>query len=1145
MSHENAKMANDKCEASHRLHLPDTPVSECGPVKAWEQPVEMLSFLPEAAELNPMFLEKRIYQGSTGEVYPLPFIDRIATKPLLRSWRAIHLENRYLRLMVMPEIGGRIHVGLDKTNGYDFFYRQDVIKAALVGLAGPWISGGVEFNWPHHHRPQTFMPVETEIERHVDGSVTVWCSDYDRLTGMKGMHGICLHPDRAFVELKVRLYNGTDFAQPFLWWANASARVHEHYQSFFPPDVRYVADHAKRAISSFPLANGTYYGIDYGARVTHGVSGDEIPTHFKPGGYQPNDLSWYANIPVPTSFMIVQSNGNFFGGYDHAADAGFVHVANHNIAPGKKQWTWGNHEFAYAWDRNLTETNGPYVELMAGVYTDNQPDFSFLAPCETKTFNQFWYPLRKTGVPLASNLDASIRLDVADGSARISLCVTRDHSAATIVLKCDRDELASWKTPVTVESGFSATILLSERCDPATLSVSFSADTGRILEFSLAPQPEQTAPQPAIEPPPPQFVGSVDELFLIGVHLGQYRHATRSPEPYWREALQRDPGDMRCNHALAKLHLRRGEYAQAEALLRCALDRATRLNPNPQDGEISYTLGLTLRLMHRSNEAYAAFYKAAWCAAWRSPAYHELAKLDVARGDLDAALEHLQLSLRTNSENLNARNLCVAVLRRMNQSEAATELLAQTRALDPLDIWSRFLDGAELPCDGHQILALALLLIRSGLVEDTIRVLERADVSKMDGSSPLIHMAIARCFDETGKHAQAERHIEAAAEAPLSYCFPSGDEQFAILEYAIAKRPGTARFHLYLGNLLFHQKRHEEAIKEWEISTALDTLLAQPWRNLGIAYFNTRHDAEAAQRAFDRAVVASPEDGRIFYERDQLRKRLKVPPAVRLAELVLHRALVEQRDDLTVELASLYNQLGKPLEALDVLLGRQFRPWEGGEGLVLAQFTAAHLKLGRTRLERGNAKAAKEHFSMTLSPPESLGEARHPLANSSHIYFWLGEALAACDDQEGASRMYERSARQLGDFQFMSIQPFSELSYWRGRALLRLGRTEQAIDLFRRLLHYASKLDGETPTIDYFATSLPNLLLFEDDLDERLRTHAKLLRASALIGLGESAQGLGLIKQVLISDPNNSAAADLIVECNALWSPAYECQDRP
>jgi hypothetical protein len=433
------------------LRLPEPPAAETGKVKAWAEPVSIRTYLPEPADRNPMFLGRRVYQGSCGRVYPMPFIDRISGKLIDRQWKAVHLENEYLRVMILPEIGGRIHVGLDKTNGFDFFYRQNVIKPALVGLAGPWISGGVEFNWPQHHRPATFMPVQWEIERGPDGSVTAWCSDHDPLTRMKGMHGVCLHPERASIELKVRLFNRTPYVQSFLWWANAAVRVHERYQSFFPPDVRFVADHARRAITSFPLSDQAYYGVNYPQRARDGIPADEMPSQFIPdGSYPPNDLSWYANIPVPTSYMVVGSDGDFLGGYDYAAGAGVVHVANHHIAPGKKQWTWGNHEFGYAWDRNLTDTDGPYIELMAGVFTDNQPDFSFLAPYETRSFRQFWYPIRRVGPPKAANVDAALSLRVESEVAHLGVCVTRAIAGARLRIFSASAVLAEWVRDLTV-----------------------------------------------------------------------------------------------------------------------------------------------------------------------------------------------------------------------------------------------------------------------------------------------------------------------------------------------------------------------------------------------------------------------------------------------------------------------------------------------------------------------------------------------------------------------------------------------------------------------------------------------------------------------------------------------------------------------
>ena len=260
----------------------NTAMNKNNQVQARVTEIVLPTYLPAMPDKNPMFLEKRIYQGSSGKVYPLPFTDRIAEKPVDRAWRAVWIENEYLRVLVLPEIGGRIHAIQDKTNGYDLIYNQHVIKPALVGLAGPWVSGGIEFNWPQHHRPATFLPVDYEIEKHADGSVTVWCSDHDPMARMKGMHGVCLHRGKAYVELKVRAYNRTPLTQTFLWWANVATRVHEVYQSFFPPDVYYVADHARRSMSEYPLAKGFYYGVNYGDRGRTGIPQSEIPNQFVP-----------------------------------------------------------------------------------------------------------------------------------------------------------------------------------------------------------------------------------------------------------------------------------------------------------------------------------------------------------------------------------------------------------------------------------------------------------------------------------------------------------------------------------------------------------------------------------------------------------------------------------------------------------------------------------------------------------------------------------------------------------------------------------------------------------------------------------------------------------------------------------------------
>lgn len=1109
-----------------KLQLPDPPVSETGPVRAWEEPVLMRTWMPAAPDRNPLFLEKRVYQGSSGSVYPLPVIDRIETEPQDRAWKAVHLENRYIRVMVLPEIGGRIHIGLDKLNGYDFFYRQNVIKPALVGLAGPWISGGVEFNWPQHHRPATFMPVEVSIERHSDGAITVWCSDHDPMTRMKGMHGLCLHPDKAYLELKVRLYNRTAETQTFLWWANVAARVHEKYQAFFPPDVHFVADHAKRAVTEFPLSQGKYYGIDYGRRAAHGIAPEEMPSRFVPdGSYAPNDLRWYANIPVPTSYMIAGSRGDFFGGYDHARQSGFVHVADHRIAPGKKQWTWGNHEFGYSWERCLTESDGPYVELMAGVYTDNQPDFSFLAPGETKAFQQFWYPIRETGAPDEASLDAALRVERQSDSIRIHLQVTAPRPGCTVRIRIDGSDCGVWQGNLLPEKPLHHTFQAAD----GQVEVLLEQAGRTLLRYAPAECIPQGRPTVATEPPPPAEVNSCDELFLIGLHLEQYRHPTRPPQIYWQEALRRDAHDSRASHALGRWHMQRGEFAEAEKYLRAAIARLISRNPNPGDGEPYYNLGQTLAYLGRRGEAYDAFHKSSWNAAWRGPAHHRLAEIDCTRRKWAAALEHLDLSLRADADNLSARNLKTVVLRKLGRGQEAEEILDATCALDPLDIFSRFLATGAPPADGQQRMDLGFDLLRAGLFDEALAVVEAESCPDAnDGAATVLLYLRAHVLRCMGRDRQSAAAYGQAARADSDYVFPGRLEEMLLLEAAIAGNPLDARAHYYLGNFLYDRRRHREAIAHWELAVQSEPGIATAWRNLGIGYFNVLRDAQRASEAFARAREFAPADARIFYEQDQLAKRTGEPTEQRLANLETNRELVAKRDDLSVELAALYNNAGKPESALVLLLSRTFQPWEGGEGLVLAQYIRANLLLGQCALNAGDSAAALGHFQAAQNPPESIGEAPHLLMNLSAIDFWQGVAHAKCGDDAKAAEYWERAARTQGDFLAMQVQPISEMTYWSAMALRRLGREADARTLFKKIYDHAVWLDAQTPSIDYFATSLPAMLLFDEDLKQRQTITARFLQAQALLGLGEKQRAVALLENVLKLDRSHPGAIDLL-----------------
>jgi tetratricopeptide (TPR) repeat protein len=1141
-------------------------------VRVWTEEVVIPTYMPQAPDKNPMFLENRVYQGSSGKVYPLPFTDRIAEVKTDRKWKAVWLENEYIRVMVLPEIGGRIHLAQDKTNGYDFIYRQNVIKPALVGLAGPWLSGGIEFNWPQHHRPATFLPVEIHIEEDASGAKTVWCGDHDPMARMKGMHGVCLHPGRAYIELKARVYNRTSLTQTFLWWANVATRVHEGYQSFFPPDVYYVADHARRAMSEYPLCQDRYYGVNYGERGRSGVPEREIPTHFIPPhcagkvqnppdsaemeesknskfdaqipAYAPNDLSWYANIPVPTSYMCMGSKEDYFGGYDHIQKAGIVHYASHHIAPGKKQWTWGNHEFGYAWDRNLTDNDGPYIELMAGVYTDNQPDFSFLHPGETKSWSQYWYPIQKIGPAHHANLDAAVSFHLDDKRLRIGVSVSRPYRQAIIGIQ-NGTSSTEWTADLEpgkpfVFNGEKGGWKLGE-----TMLVVRDRAGQEIIAYRPKPREKGAVPPPASEPAAPEGIGSADELYVTGLHLEQYRHATRCPTLYWREALRRDPLDAQCNNAMGLWHFRRGENVMAEACFRRSIQRLTQCNANPRDGEAFFNLGLCLRSQIDSKmgstasvfeEAYSVFQKSTWNQAWASSGYLALAEMDCRRRQWSDAREHLNRAIRYNSENLRALDLKAMVLRESGRETEAASLLKETLALDPLDWWARWLLEGKMDCDSQTRLDIAHDLARAGFYRQAIDILTQGTRGHRDlpdqslGTAPLVAYTLGWLWRKEGDDSIGRSFYEKASGLTPDYCFPSRLEEIAILADAMEENPKDARAAYYLGNLLYDRRRHEEAMILWERSIELDPKNAVAWRNLGIGYFNGRKEPGPAAEAYDRAFCANPKDARLLYERDQLWKRIGQTPVKRLSELEKHPELAGLRDDLTVEICTLYNQIGEPERAIDALSRRHFQPWEGGEGLALGQYVRAQLALGRKAIMAADGAKAFGHFQCALKPPRNLGESNHLLANQSDIHYWLGVAYGLLGNPAKAAEHWMLSACFKGDFQEMSVREYSEMTHYSALSLERLGRLEESKALLNELLVYGEALAKEPAKIDYFATSLPAMLLFDEDIQIRQETKGLFLQAQAYLGLGDELKAVLTLNKVLQRDPNHARAADLLEE---------------
>jgi tetratricopeptide (TPR) repeat protein len=404
------------------------------------------------------------------------------------------------------------------------------------------------------------------------------------------------------------------------------------------------------------------------------------------------------------------------------------------------------------------------------------------------------------------------------------------------------------------------------------------------------------------------------------------------------------------------------------------------------------------------------------------------------------------------------------------------------------------------------------------LYASATEVLTAADLFARDGSVPMVHYTLAYVYEQAGEQANAATERQHARMAAPDRCFPYRIEELLVLQSAVDADPGDARAFYYMGNWLYGRQRREQALDCWEIATRLETALATAWRNLGFGLFNVRHDIENAVAAYNAAFTADPGDARVFYERDQLWKRTGTSTQQRFAEFEKHPEVVRQRDDLALELAALYNRLGEPERALEVLQSRRFQPWEGGEGLVLAQYERTKISLGRKALAANEPTRALDYFTAALHSPENLGEARHPLASTAEVYFWMGEAAAASGNVDEAISYWQRAGAD---------KRLSEQTLYTGLALARLGERRESRNLLRQLWFFGRKLAREKAEIDYFATSLPALLLFEDDLTKSARVRGLFLQTQARLGLGQLKLAKRSLEQLLRLEANHDGAADL------------------
>ena len=564
-------------------------------------------------------------------------------------------------------------------------------------------------------------------------------------------------------------------------------------------------------------------------------------------------------------------------------------------------------------------------------------------------------------------------------------------------------------------------------------------------------------------------------------------------------------------------------------------------NPNPYDGEALFYLGVVNKFLNRTQVAYDCFWKSTWNKAWADAGYFEAACISMADERWEDALDELERALISNSHNHKARAMKAVALRKLGRKDEALAWIQESYKIDPFNyvcmMEEHLLTGSDAPlnrmaelmhdniCNYHET---ALDYAQAEQEDEAVKVLQTA-IDRGVEESPLTYYYMAYW----NKMSTAIGYLKKASEVSPDYCFPNRLEDAAILKALIDMAFfDDAKASYYLGCLYYDKRQYDLAKKYWEQSEQSDTSFPIIHRNLALLYFNKEHDPERALQHMERAFHLNETDARMLMELDQLYKRLQRPHQQRLDFLRQYPQLIQQRDDLVLEEITLLNQLGHYEEALANLDAHLFHPWEGGEGKVPAQYQICRVELAKQALMAG--KDGEEQAIRLLNEcfeyPHYLGEGKLYGAQENDFYYLLGVAYDALGHKEKARECWEDATKgpqePAAAMYYNDAKP--DKIFYQGMALLKLGRKDEAHGRFYRLINYGKQHIFEKQVMDYFAVSLPDLLIWEgnaghqlSELDQRNLIHCKYMLALGYYGMGDEAHALKYLEEVEALDINH------------------------
>ena len=953
-------------------------------VKAYEKPVTMPTWEIGPAQIHPLFPD------SGRDIYPYTLNETLTDRKVEKTYRGVFLENEYVKILILPEIGGRLHGAIDKTNGYVWLYWQKTIKPGLISMTGAWISGGIEWNFPHGHRPSCFMPVDYRIVKNPDGSATVWVGETEPIFRMRWLVGMTLYPGRSYLRCDYIFINPTNHRHSFMFWATSATHANEYAQAQYPGDM--VTGHGKHQFWNWPIHDGV-------------------------------DMTWWKNVPNASSFFAFNNPSDWFGTYDHRAQGGMVHVANHHIMPGKKLWTWGSGPSGRIWEDILSDGGGPYFEPQAGAWSDNQPDYHWMSPIEVKTTHDYWYPVRDIRGFRNATKDFAVNTELQDGKAFAGVYATAPVTGYRVVLEDVKRGrvLSDAVVSIAPDKPYTVEAPAPEGATVYDLRLSVRDMQGNeVISLQRRPPKKVELPEGLKEPGDPKKM-KPDALYHAGEWLERFR---RVPEAmtYYEEALRRDSGDSRVNAALGFLALKQGRWKEALGRIRTALKR--------DSDNTSLYFGAALAALGLGDEdrAYDEFYRATYSYEDFSVSYYNLARLDLRRGRYREAVEKLDEAAAHNRRFAGIAALKAAALRKLGELDAAERAARQALALDPM----HFMGGYELALalrrkgeaaewektwrsymrdEPQNYMELASAYAAAGLYGDAGAVLDLyAEGRTAEKTHPMVNYYRGYYRELSGDAAAAEKFYRDAARGPVAYTNPHRIEAVAALEAAIRRNPSDSHAHLFLGNVLYAKGRREEGFEHWKKAADLEPGLVFAWRNLGYGYRHLKKDLRKAYEAYRQAAKVSPTDARVLLEMDEVAEQLGIAPEKRLAFLDAHKEAAETRDDLIGRMVDLRLELGDTPNlkaAYEMLRDHHFHSWEGRYDIHHA-WVEVNTRLGELAMQEKDYQTALEYFQRATEYPANLEVAPRTPDFRAHVYWNLARVKLAMGKREEAEELLRK-----------------------------------------------------------------------------------------------------------------------------------------